>query len=112
MRCIIAAIMLVVSLPAFGAAETRPSLAAKFARALVALDMGGLDAIATHPIRYVTAWNSLTTLVTSSRCLDLRSEPRVDMIGSGLSLHARVTVDALVTGARSGKVRTVPRSWI
>jgi len=99
-------------LPVLGASESRQALTEHFARALVNLDMTSLDAIATHPIRYVTAWSSVETLVTSSRCIELRSQPRVDMIGSGKSLQGRVTIDAVATGARTGRIRGVPKSWI
>ena len=112
MRCVIAAAMMAFCLPVLGASESRQELAEHFARALVTLDMTSLDAIATHPIRYVAAWSSAETLVTSSRCIELRSKPRVDMIGTGKSLQGRVTIDAVATGARTGRIRGVPKSWI
>ncbi|HXH95242.1 MAG TPA: CHAT domain-containing protein [Thermoanaerobaculia bacterium] len=112
MRWVIAAALMAFCLPVLGASESRQALTEDFARALVNLDMRSLDAIATHPIRYVAAWNSVETLVTSSRCIELRSQPRVDMIGSGMSLQGRVTIDAVATGARTGRLRGVPKSWI
>src|SRR5712671_6361755 len=104
--------MMAFCLPVLGASESRQALTEHFARALVNLDMTSLDAIATHPIRYVAAWSSVETLVTSSRCIELHSQPRVDMIGSGKSLQGRVTIDAVAAGARTGSIRRVPTSWI
>jgi len=112
MRWVIAAALMAFCLPVLGASESRQALTEDFARALVNLDMRSLDAIATHPIRYVAAWSSAETLVTSSRCIELLSQPRVDMTGSGMSLQGRVTIDAVATGARTGRLRGVQKSWI